>query len=317
MHRSILLALACVLLPTASAAGDDLAPKSREYKLMLAPDKFGANDPGKAVAALWEQTLKKAIAQSLDPRDEGGPRHKGAFKEGKQRRIVFRDTGDCALTRHGYTLRERTKLEDGQPVAKSREVTLKFRMADNIVAANAHSGEADDKFEEDIAPLLRAGGKGAAGFARPPSMRSMFSVSMDRDPKAANALVTFADASAIYPDLQERLATMGAAKVAGDAKLKSGPTFHEIVFEGAEVDLGKDLEAEIDVSLWYADGTFRSKPPRLAELSFKYKVKDPGKAAAPARRAFKLVTTLQTSLGDWASPEADTKTSAALPGDCR
>jgi hypothetical protein len=316
MRHSTLLALACALLPATAASGAELAPNSREYKLMLEPKKFSANDPAKAVAVLWEQTLKQAIAQSLGPREQGGPRHKGAFKEGKQRRIVFRDTGDCVLTRHGYTLRERTKLEDGQPVAKSREATLKFRIADNIIAASAHSGEADDKFEEDIAPLLRAGGKGT-GFARPPSMRSMFSVSMDRDPKAANQLLTFADASAIYPDLQERLAAMGAARVSGDAKLKAGAIFHEVVFEGAEVDIGKDLEAEIDVSLWYADGTFGSKPPRLAELSFKYKVKDAGKPAAPARRAFKLFTALQTRLGDWASPEADTKTSAALPDACR
>jgi hypothetical protein len=86
------------------------------------------------------------------------------------------------------------------------------------------------------------------------------------------------------------------------------------VFSGALVDLGNDTDADLDLTLWYAEG---AAEPMIAELSFKYKTRKGAVAGAVARRAMVLFQALQESLDDWASPEGETKTSLALPKGCR
>ena len=320
MRALLLVSLACgaSLLATDIAAQD---LDSREYKLMLQPSKFGGKDPSQQANELWTTKLKPIIARELDAREDGDPRHDGSFNDSKERQIVFRDTADCTFDKHGYALRERAKLKKGQLVANSREITLKFRIPDIFIAADARPEKGKAKFEEDIAPLIAkvADGTGketGAAFAQPPSMRSMFSVSMEREPKPSNQLATFADAIAVYPDLPDRLSVAGAPKIAADTKLEKGRTFHEVVLEGASVDLGHKLDAGIDLSLWYEKGAFGDRDPEIAELSFKYKIADSDDVAPAARRALKLFKALQRELGDWASPERETKTSLALPKGC-
>jgi hypothetical protein len=221
------------------------------------------------------------------------------------------------LTLSGYSLRERPDLEDGAPVAGSRELTLKLRTPDIMIAADAVPKKddpqfGDSKFEEDIAPLLVRKSDADGKVALVHSMRSQFSVSIDIE--AASPLATFGDAVAIYPTLPARLAAAGTPKVDSATQLIPGKIFDEIVFEGAKLELGGEKPAGIDVSLWYAQGTAGKQAPELAELSFKYKVKNADGAAA--RKALALFQALQRELGDWASPEQESKTSLALPNGC-
>ena len=72
--------------------------------------------------------------------------------------------------------------------------------------------------------------------------------------------------------------------------------------------------ADFDLTLWSAEQT---SEPMIAELSFKYKTRKGAVAGAVARRAMVLFQSLQELLGDWASPERETKTSLALPESCR
>jgi hypothetical protein len=315
--RTFVTILACSSLlwgGTLACAQQVAGLQSREYKLMLRPERFDIKDPAKTVGEFWEN-LKTVIAEDIGRRDDGGPRHQGSFTDSKQRRILFRDTPDCALNEHGYTLRERIKIKKGKP---EREVTLKFRTPDLIIAADARPDKAKAKFEEDIAPLVvpttAASGAVTAAFARPPSMRSLFSVSIDNDIEPSDHLLTVGDASAIYPDLINRLRAAGAPAIDAGVALKEGATFHEVVFEGASVDLGHKVDAEFDLSLWYAADAFEKAAPSIAELSFKYSVDDGD--AAVARRALTLFKALQIKLDKWASADRETKTSAALPKSC-
>jgi hypothetical protein len=301
-----------VLLASAGAAAEI---RSREYKLMLDPEKFNAQDVGATVDRFWDEALSKIIATELDKRRNGKPRHKGSFEEAKQRQLVFRDTQRCLLNGHGYIFRERIKLKKGQPDRDSREVTLKFRTPDLFLAAAVPPAEgAKTKFEEDIAPLLvrkvDAAGKETAIFAQPPSMRSLFSVSISRDAERDDRFATLGALAELIADLGDRLAKAGVT--AGDlgAKLVEGDTFRESVYSGAAVDLGDKVDGEFDLTLWHRDG---AGAPATAELSFKYETEGGAVPGEVARRALHLFTALQLHLGDWASPERETKTSIALP----
>ena len=95
-----------------------------------------------------------------------------------------------------------------------------------------------------------------------------------------------------------------------------GERFHERVFSGAfaGVDLGNKIDAEFDLTLWHIAGAAQ---PVVAELSFKYEFDNGDLEGAVAWRALVLFRALQEMLGDWASPERETKTSLALPKSCQ
>ena len=314
------LSFAACLASSELAETQQLRPESREYKLMLAPEKFSSAEPADTANELWDTMLKAIIARVLDKRENGKPRHKGSFDDSKQRQVTFRNAPACVLNSHGYTLRDRVKVKKGTPDPDSGEVTLKFRTPDLIVAAEALPGKGKAKFEEDIIPLIvrtvNANGSETTSFVQPFSMRSLFSVSITNDLEPSDRLLTFADASAIYPDLQKRLKLAGATAIQADAKLTPGSTFRELVFDGAFVDLGAKVDAEFNLSLWYEQGMLGKAKPEIAELSFKYALSEGAEAGAAARRALALFKALQSDLKEWASPDRETKTSAALPAAC-
>jgi len=298
--------------PAAPAKG--IRIDSREYKLMLNPAKFvGAPKP--IIARFWDRLLKNVIAEELDLRNNGKPRHKKEFAPGSERQVVFLDTDACSLNANGYLLRERTRMKDGR-----RELTVKFRTPDIFLAAQSWIAAAggDVEFEEDIAPLIRRtftrSGKVAVGFAKPPAMRSLFSHSVTRRIESDLVIGSLRDVTALLPDLGGALRNVGVKKRMFDAPLRSGERIHERVFGRALVDLGDNVDAEFDITLWFVEG---AAEPMIAELSFKYKTRKGVAAAGVARRGMLLFLALQESLGEWASPERETKTSLALPRSCR
>src|SRR5262245_22444326 len=107
----LVLTFAACLASSDPGHTQQLRPEAREYKLMLAPEKFSSTEPADSANELWNTMLKAIIARVLDKGDNGKPRHKGSFDDFKQRHVTFRDTPACVLNSHGYTLRERVKVK--------------------------------------------------------------------------------------------------------------------------------------------------------------------------------------------------------------
>jgi hypothetical protein len=296
------------MLGLASATMALAAPvlDSREYKVALAPAKFAGPAPAEQVAELWEKAVKPAIGR-LDPRSNGKPRFKESFDGGKTRRVVFRDTTTCALRSAGFALRERAKLKDGKAADDAR-LTLKLRAPDLFIVDSANlegSGDASTKLEEDIVPF----GAAAGG----PSMRSLYSRSVNQDIGGGEAPDSVRDTIKLYPGLENELIKAGVAGSILDAALAKGPPIRELVFEGALVDLGGKVDAEFALTLWYAFDAPPNVAPLIAELSYRYETDKGDVSGAVARRALVLFQALQTQLGDWASAEHETKTALGLP----
>jgi len=309
MIRTCLVSLTALALLAHTASADTAKLKSREFKLMLEPARFKDVEPGGAVKKFWEEQLKPLIAERLDPRNGGAPRHKKHFKAADERTIVFKDTDACVLRRNNYIFRERTTVGTGE-----REVTLKFRASDLSQAADASfkgtRPNATTKLEEDVAPLT-VGEADQTRFAQPRSTHSQFSLSVTQDVNNNDNIGFLRDATALYSGLQERLAKAGVGPGALAAPLAPGKRFTERGFDGAEVDLGA-VDSEFDLVLWYPDSN--ATRPELAELSFKYKIAEAD--AAVENRALRLFLALQELPREWTSPEHQTKTEAGLPTAC-
>ncbi len=123
--------------------------------------------------------------------------------------------------------------------------------------------------------------------------------------------ITLAHAFELYPTLRNDLLRAYPDGIRSDTKLDRGPEISELVFKEAEVDLGDGVTAEFSLTLWY----FKSKTsaPRVAEISFKCKVKDGYVPRGAAARARKLFVGMQEKLGDWVNFEEQSKTALALP----
>jgi hypothetical protein len=319
MRRYVLLTLSCLLVgltPVEAQAGG-IKLDSREYKLMLAPSKFvGPDDAAKVVDRFWRDALKPIIDGRLDTQHDGTPRSKKAFKpDSKERHVFFRDTKDCVLDSNGYSFRERVRLKNGAEDSSTREVTLKLRTPDLFLASetalNGSGDESSTKFEEDIAPVIASALDRVV--VQPRSMRSLFSLSTKESVGAHRRFDVLEDVMSTYPDLQANLRKAGVSNDVAGSGLGAGKVIHELVFEGAKVDLGQDTDAEFALTLWYPENPGPSSEPFTAEISFKYETENGRVSEAVAWRALKLFQAMQEGLGDWLSLEHATKTSLALP----
>jgi hypothetical protein len=139
-------------------------------------------------------------------------------------------------------------------------------------------------------------------------MRSLFSRTLSQPLATGATLTSLDDLVELYPSLHD----LEFADARGE--LKQAELIREWVFEGAEVDLGDNLEAEFALTLWFpADAG--SATPAIAEISFKYDTQDGDVAPEVAHRAMTLFLAMQAEL-EWASPERATKTSFGLPPGC-
>lgn len=113
---------------------------SREYKLMLNPDRF--TDWGGGIAAFHDLLaflFKRLEVEDVDRKDVS-----------EERRTWYVDTAGHALRNAGFVLRVREELGKDEPF----KVTMKHRGPDRyIAAAHGIDGDgSDSKFEEDILP---------------------------------------------------------------------------------------------------------------------------------------------------------------------
>lgn len=291
--------------------------KAREYKLLLKPDCFAGEMSLKKANQFWNVQIESIVRGHLDKKDDKKSRHGRDFDPAVRRTITFRDTGDHLLNGADYILRERTDIDaDGNNAAKP-ELTLKLRTTDLFVAADTPlpgtQKGADTEFEEDIAPLqvsVTRPGHRCVSVAEPRSIRSRFAVSTTQSMPDGRAIERLGDVLELYPTLLNNLALTATDKIRPDEALRPGPTISELVFKDAEVDLG-EIDARFALTLWYFNA--ETTAPRVAEISFKCKVKDGYLPRAAAARALKLFVGMQDDLGDWVNFEEQSKTALALP----
>lgn len=292
--------------------------QAREYKLLLDGGRF-VGKPKEVVAHFWEDRLKPIIARALGPRRSGAARHKKSFDRKRKRIVIFRDTSGHLLNGCGYILRERAAIpEDRRPPAE-REITLKFRTPDLLLAAASlpTSGDEEMTFEEDIAPLhvlmKDASGVRTVVFADPRSMRSQFALSMKRWIAFDASLKTMRDAMRIHPALRAGLEKAGAGSIDLDAVLRRGPEIHERVFEGAEVEFGGEMVGTFAFTLWWFGRFSENAAPNVAEISFACGLKDGRSSGEAAGRASGLFLAMQEELGAALNMRDVSKTALGLP----
>ena len=118
---------------------------------------------------------------------------------------------------------------------------------------------------------------------------------------------------ALYPGLDAALERGGVAGATLQLPLLPASAFASWS-SAARSSTSEASTAEFDLTLWHVG---EAAQPAIAEFSFKYEVKDGEVADEVAWRALVLFRALQETLGDWASPESETKTSLALPKSCQ
>jgi hypothetical protein len=258
---------------------------SREYKLMLRPGRFPADDKDllKAADAIWRDVAKAVKPYVLET--------SGGLKTiSKRRLITFHDTPKAQLNRAGYIFRERRDAEAGK-----REVTLKFRHPDPYVAQNRdmESRERErqrTKFEEDIkAPF-----------------QSAYSFSTTVEAEKKQTFGKLKDVAEWFPDIVKRIDDFPE-----DLKLVAvkGFTARELVITGGAMQIGKTprVDAECALVVWFDDERGRKRGPVAVEFSFRYG--DPGGdyGGTMTGRAYDVFHALQR-LGKWIDPKPRTKT---------
>ncbi len=274
---------------------DVIAFASREYKLLLDPAKLPAGPLHKAARTLWGERIAPLVGDAS-----------GEFETAKQRRIVFRDTAEGLLDRHGLVLRRRRKANG------KGELTLKLRVPDLMVAAARVfvANEATSELEEDIAPLANmvpaADGRLVAMLADPPSIRSRFArsvgVALGEDDHGPADLAGIA---ALYDGFAQIVGETGANP------LVDGPVIDEEASKGQDAVLDGGAHAAFAMSVWHpADDT---GPPLCAEISFKVDLDGAPMTLADATSAFSLFTGMQQAFGDMLELRFLSKTSLAQP----
>ena len=309
MFDRLAMALSAVMLggivPQALAGGVTI--DSREYKLLLLSENF-TGDSAEHATEFWDSRLKPIIDKHLDRRNNGESRARKSFALQHQRRVSFKDTPKCTLSAAGFSYRERANWTPGSGTAAAVETTLKFRSPDLFLSmASRFEGRdgAKSKFEEDLSI--------ASHF----STKSGYSYSVSQKQPATSLAASLDGALSAFPGALERLESLSATPPQLEASLVPGPTFTELAYSKAAVDLGRDTEAEFDLTFWYSSDALSLDRPALVEISFAYDTDDGEVDRNVALRASKLFAAMQSDLASWIAPGSQSKTSRALPNDCR
>lgn len=290
---------------------------AREYKLLLDPSKFPKPLSKDSANDFWHRALVPIIAARLDKRDDGSERFAKEFDTPIERLVRFWDTADCALTKAEFALRSRVEARGGEPMSDKREITLKLRMADYFVAGGTDlpgaDGEAETKFEEDIAPLEVKPVDPASSVVFPTkySIRSRYSLSTKQSREWKEGSRNVANLRHLYPTLADLL---GWPATAPQEALVGGPKVREFVAKGAEVRLAENVAGRFSLTFWHIEPF--AGPPAVAEVSFKCETIDGEMPVKAARRALDLFIGFQAELGDYVNTDHSSKTAMVLPKAC-
>jgi hypothetical protein len=304
----IVIAVATPALPMAAIAGG-IELDSREYKLMLRPEKFTGAKPQQAVERFTTEQLMPSLREQWNSDAAGELTQKG-MQVGELRIIRFWDSGDCLLNRNGFAWRERTEIDEHGKRADEVELTLKFRSPDAFLAAGISitakndAKKVESKLEEDLGPIAVRTKPEDGVAAKPRSARSQFSRSTKQTVPGEKMPGTLVGIVGLYPSFGDALQTV-AGNVQMSAPLEPSPEFRELVYESSKLDINKDVKARFALTLWY-EGAENEDHPALAEISFKYEAKNGKIPSEAAHRALALLLVMQDL--PWADPTAPTKT---------
>lgn len=262
---------------------------SREYKLILNPDRF--RDRQQGIEAFWE------LIQYLVEIQEGKSK-KTANEEEEKRQTYYLDTVGLELYQQGFILRVR---EEKQDVSK---ITLKYRHTDRYLSASQDLSSSDEKgkrkFEEDI--LADA------------SSKFSHSVSIEKEkPWSANEVKTIDDAITLFPGLKDLNIHKGT-----EMKTVNNFKAHEIACKLGHLDFDNgQTKIKAVLSFWYLLGK-KDEFPLVVELSFGYDALEDGQELSQLERfpiqvvkqTHRWFETLKKQAG-WVSEPAMTKTSYA------
>ena len=257
---------------------------SREYKVMLRPDRFSGDGSGalKSAREFWREFGGRSGGHALGTAGEFTPK--------RRRFIRFYDTDREALHDAGYVLRRRWSAESDIDAGDGAELTLKFRHPDRYIAEERCSDPSTDgaelKFEEDIkGPFV-----------------SFYSCSTTVKTKHVPA--GLGDVADLFPPVTERIA-------AGAARERVVPvravTIVETVLDGASIQLGAHTEAECALILWH-ESSRGALAAVAAEFSYRYGDKHEDYQGDRTERAYGVFRSLQTDLPAWVDPALPTKT---------
>jgi hypothetical protein len=257
---------------------------SREYKVMLKASRFAG---GSAAVLSAAQEFWREAAETFGP---AVLHTRGDLEEIKNQRLIrFFDTSDQHLNRNAYILRERVVVDD-----QSREVTLKFRHPDRIIAQSRdmsadNKGKWKTKFEEDIKPPFQ----------------QLYSHSTTQPIPADQKLATIKNVLKLYPGLKRALTGFAVDE---PLALVDNFTARELVIGGADLHLGKkyDVWAGCVLVIWYDHD--RQGDPVVAEFSFKYGDDGEEYGNGTVRRAYDVFQLLQSELNGWLDRDSKTKT---------
>lgn len=225
---------------------------SREYKMILNPDRFGDRKAGtKRFIRLVKGLIKEAGGKVTEDQD-------GQDKE--KRQTWYLDTPQQGLRQQSFILRVR---KEGKK-HKKHKVTLKYREPDRYLSAAQKMKRKrkgwKKKFEEDVTPAFQ----------------SKFSHSVSFSKKKVK-LKTLADAEKLFPVLKN-LDIPGKTLLMRVSGLKAQELFYPVCqFEFK----GTNRTVNVCLNFWY--GNKKRKPyPLIAEFCFDYDL--PKKKARKARK---------------------------------
>jgi hypothetical protein len=303
---------ATLTFQTNATAARGIELDSREYKLMLIPERFAGGAPQQALRRFVRDQLEPAVRRTFGDEAADELKEKG-FDLDERRAVRFWDTDGCALIKSGFALRERVDLNnEGRPASKP-EITLKFRSSDLFLTANmqlaarAGAKDAESKFEEDLGALAVRTASGEAIVSMPRSSRSQFSRSTTQTVDRHAVPQTLKEVEDLYPKFDDDLRLV-AGESDMSAKLAPSQQYRELVYKSSKIDLAKDMKTSFALTIWY-EGVDNRDRPALAEISFSYETDDGAVSAEAARRGPGLFLAMQDL--DWADPGQPTKTALA------
>jgi hypothetical protein len=227
---------------------------SREYKLLLRPDRFRERRRG--AAALW------SLVEFLIQERQGNEIYQEQDEE-LRRLTWFLDTPATEFQRRGLTLRVRQEPDEDDPF----KLTLKFRDPDRYVAAGQDLActrpvkDKDNKFEEDILPPFNS------KFSRSVSFRA----------GELPPLATLGQASDLFPGLAALGIPAGTplGMVNGFQAREIAHRIGQLHFVRMPVARGSkpDFLVKCCLTFWYLLGE-ADEWPLTTEFSFDYDLPD-------------------------------------------
>jgi len=260
-----------------------LAVSSREYKLILSPDRFADREAG--AEALRDLIHLLVSRQQVDVEDQA---------DEETRRTYYLDTFASHLNHAGFALRVRYEQEED-----AYKIALKYRAPDRYLAASKNVRSSKDKngsvkFEEDILPPFRS------VFSRSSS------IWCDELPK----LDTLDDAAQLFPGLAA-LDIPKKTKLAKANGFEAHEVFRKLCILKFKNKKTK-TKVKLGLSFWYH--TQRDRWPLIAECAFDYKAHNGDDFPLDVVEATgKLFCSLQNQPG-WFNSGATTKTRYVYEG---